>query len=547
MARDAQFEIRVSFPVQIVDSMLTSSLTLFLVGVGIPILLTALSYLPYAASLSHWLKVRYIYPTLASRHIQPMHRVFHIPTLGQSIFLAFFVIMTVVFTAVEYGSVSPNTWFTSTYFETMSYVANRTGALSIALMPLTILLAGRNNILLWLSNWSHSTYLLIHRWVARLCLLQLVLHSILELVARVQNGSYPTELPKLYWVWGCVGTVAAVIMVVAAQFRKYYYEIFLITHILLAVFVIAGTWYHIEYLYQRQFAYEYWIYLCCAIWFFDRVVRLGRVLKVGIKQAVLTPIGDEVVRVDIPGVRWSIVPGQHAYLYLPATRKWAPWENHPFSVIPTALLRPATKHTLSPSTSDPAFSTTAETPDIEKSEKDTTNPLPVLSSGRGMALTHSTSGITLFTKRHKGLTASFTHSRLSALLDGPYRNTSSQPVLDTDRLILFAGGIGITGILPFVHAHPNIKIYWSVRSAQAALVEELQPCIPGHVERSILVGGRNDMDMALAEEVKAGWGLVGVVVCGPGGMCDQVRNTVALLGKTYPSTKWELDVEAFLY
>jgi hypothetical protein len=30
-------------------------------------------------------------------------------------------------------------------------------------------------------------------------------------------------------------------------------------------------------------------------------------------------------------------------------------------------------------------------------------------------------------------------------------------------------------------------------------------------------------------------------------MCDQVRNTVALLGKTYPSTKWELDVEAFLY
>lgn len=220
MARDAQFEIRVSFPVQIVDSMLTSSLTLFLVGVGIPILLTALSYLPYAASLSHWLKVRYIYPTLASRHIQPMHRVFHIPTLGQSIFLAFFVIMTVVFTAVEYGSVSPNTWFTSTYFETMSYVANRTGALSIALMPLTILLAGRNNILLWLSNWSHSTYLLIHRWVARLCLLQLVLHSILELVARVQNGSYPTELPKLYWVWGCVGTVAAVIMVVAAQFRN---------------------------------------------------------------------------------------------------------------------------------------------------------------------------------------------------------------------------------------------------------------------------------------------------------------------------------------
>lgn len=78
-------------------------------------------------------------------------------------------------------------------------------------------------------------------------------------------------------------------------------------------------------------------------------------------------------------------------------------------------------------------------------------------------------------------------------------------------------------------------------------MDELQSSIPGHVERSILLGERNDLERALAEEVKAGWGLVGVVVCGPGSMCDEARNRVAWLGRNYPSTQWELDVEAFLW
>jgi predicted ferric reductase len=521
-----------------------------LVGVGIPILIKVLGYLPFASSLAYWLKPRYVYPTLLSRHVRPLYHVFHVPTVGQSIFIGFFVTLNIVLTAVEYTSVSPNTWFPSSRIEVMAYVANRSGALAMALLPLTILFAGRNNILLWLSDWSHSTYLLHHRWIARLCALQIILHSIVELQQHVELSDYPIELKELYWIWGCVGTVAVAIMVLAAQFRRYYYEIFLISHIVLAIFVLVGTWYHIDYLFQRKFAYEYWIYLCCAIWFTDRVIRLGRIFKVGVKQATLRPIGDEVVRVDIPDVRWSVVPGQHAYLYLPATRKWAPWENHPFSVIPTSLLSARRKLTPADSIQERQESvadliSSRGGSDTEKSEMNVGVSLPVVRSTN--RLSSVTSGITIFTKRHKGITAGFAASTLSALLDGPYRNTAARPILNADRLVLIAGGIGITGILPFVHAHPNVKLYWSVRSAQAALIDEFEPTIPGHVERSIHVGSRNDLTLALAEEVKAGWGLVGAVVCGPGGMCDEVRNRVAWLGKHYPATKWQLDVEAFLY
>lgn len=46
-----------------------------------------------------------------------------------------------------------------------------TGVMSYALAPPTVLFARRNNVLLWLTNWSHATFLLLYRWMARLFIL----------------------------------------------------------------------------------------------------------------------------------------------------------------------------------------------------------------------------------------------------------------------------------------------------------------------------------------------------------------------------------------
>lgn len=488
--------------------------------------------------MARWIKPRLIYPTLFHRHVEPIFRLFHLPTLGQTIYILLFTILTFILTLVNYGNLF--SFRATTEADILNYLGMRTGIISMAFLPLTILFAGRNNILLYITNWSHSTYLLLHRWIARLCLVIIILHSLIEFVRYSLQGRWGPEVAQAYVQWGIVGTFACLIMILSAQFRRYQYELFLISHIVLAVIFIVGTWYHLEIKFQRERGYQQWIYLCSGIWFFDRVIRLGRVLKTGVRKATLTPIGDEVVRVDIEGVRWSATPGQHAYLFLPAIRKWAPWENHPFSVIPTSLLTPyatekeAYDEKSSPST--PSASGSGSTP-------------PSLHFGDTKTTPPTTAGITVYIKRNKGLTRSL-HSHQSAsiraLMDGPYRNTSSRPVLSTDRLILFAGGIGITGVLPFVHAHPNVKLYWSVRPGQYALVKELERTIPGRVERSILVGGRNSVERALQAEVDAGWGLVGVVVCGPGRMCDEVRNRVSALGRS-SRTKWELDVEAFLW
>lgn len=122
--------------------------------------------------------------------------------------------------------------------------------------------------------------------------------------------------------------------------RRASYEVFLILHILLAVFTIVGCWYHVYYWKGFTGVYELWIYLVCAVWFFDRLVRVLRVAKNGVCRATVTEISADTVRVDVAGVRWTLTPGRHAFVFFPTLQPLRAWENHPFSVIPTALLRP---------------------------------------------------------------------------------------------------------------------------------------------------------------------------------------------------------------
>ncbi|KAG7135971.1 Ferric/cupric reductase transmembrane component 1 like protein [Verticillium longisporum] len=250
------------------------------------------------------------------------------------------IILNVSLTAVNYKSARPNGWFSSQYQEVLEYVMIRTGTLGFALAPLVILFAGRNNVLLWLSNWSHSTFMLLHRWIARIFGLQVIIHSITALALYVNIGTYSEELKLPYWIWGCVATVAVVIMLVASNIyvRRQSYEVFLVIHILLVVFVVAGCWYHVDIRFQRKFGYEMWLYAACAVWFFDRMMRMLRVLKNGMRRSNVVNIDDDVVRVDVPGVRWAARPGQHVYVYFSTLNPFRPWENHPFSVIPTAIL-----------------------------------------------------------------------------------------------------------------------------------------------------------------------------------------------------------------
>jgi len=105
------------------------------------------------------------------------------------------------------------------------------------------------------------------------------------------------------------------------------------------------------------------------------------------------------------------------------------------------------------------------------------------------------------------------------------------------------GGIGISGVLPWVHAHPNVKLYWSMKQSAECLSQATEVALSELSEKDIRIGQRLDIRGILAQEVENGWDRIGVVACGPGGLCDDVRAAVVELGRK--GAKLELEVDAY--
>jgi hypothetical protein len=509
-------------------------IAIIVAGFGVPIILTWLGYVPYMSGLLDKIKPYVVYPsTIGTYQVRPLPFLLgNAPTVGQALYVVMFFALNLILTAVNYQSKQPHAWYPSQSKEILAYVFYRTGIIAFVLAPLVFLFSSRNNILLWMTNWSHSTFLLLHRWVARIFALHVLLHTLLALPLY-----YPAEAKKDYWIWGAVATVAVMILVVASGLyvRRFTYEFFLISHVVLTVFVMAGSWYHIKLWIGLTWGYENWLYAAVAVWFFDRLARVGRILKTGIRRAKITDLDGGYVRVDVAGLRWGTEPGKHVYAYFPTLNPLRPWENHPFSVLPTALLQPSSR-TASSESDGPV--TSSGKMDVEKHDAH---------AGRGMstAAGRTTTGLTLFIKKSTGMTKSLrAHDSLVILLDGPYPNNPIKQVLRCDRLLLIGGGIGITSLLPWVAAHFNVKLCWSVKDAARSLVEEMDGVVSRVAERDIRIGSRLNFDGLLGQEMDAGWRKVGVVVSGPGSLCDEVRAAVAAAGRK-GRTVFELEVDAY--
>ena len=317
-------------------------------GFAAPILLTMLACLPGISALVRRLRPYLVWPSIfGTYHVRPLpYLLGNVPTAGQSLYIIMFVVLNIIFTAVNIESRQPSAWYPTVWREIMAYVLFRTGVYAYIMAPLLFLFAGRNNILLWLTNWSHSTFLVLHRWIARIFTLQAIIHSVLAVHVYRADGMYDMQLSMPYWIWGCVATVVAVVLTFGSGLfvRKFAYEVFLIMHIVLSVILVVGCWYHAYDLYKFLGGYQVWLYAVFGVWVFDRVARIARIIVAGPRHAKVTEVGEEFLRIDVPGVRWGADPGKHVYVYFPTLHKFRPWENHPFSVLPTAMLTPTVSH-----------------------------------------------------------------------------------------------------------------------------------------------------------------------------------------------------------
>ena len=546
------------------------SIVLLVTCAAIPIALSSLSWIPFPVAITSKVSAYFIEAPLFPKPLSlPLVGQLNLPNRGQSLFILYIIGLNIILCSVGYSSRQPNAWFDSTRLEILTYITNRTGVLSFANVPLLILYAGRNNILLFITNWSHSTFLLLHRVVAVLATLEACIHSAIYLQIKLADGTHSSESKLPYWIWGIVGTLTmSLLLPLSIRFlRAQAYELFLVTHILLSIFAIVGCWYHIILRFGRQWGYETWLYVAIAVWGFDRLVRFVRIGRWGLKRARVMKVDEDYLRIDIDGV----FAAGHVYVYFP-TVTWKVWENHPFSVAGVGHSDQQVDLALR------AKSSASEEGDTEKAHGDdgSSDDIQPTASSSVQALKEKTmistpsqatqsKGITLFVRNREGITAHLASrasplSHLSrpsipVLVEGSYgqhsHNSLAGLAYDLDRypnILFIIGGVGITAFLPLLQdlraVDPRLlpsltaKLYWGVRSQGlvSAVEQLLEPQASssktsqwGMVEPHILVGGRFDpAGIADKELGKAG---TMVLVCGPQSLAEEARRVVMLKAK----------------
>lgn len=450
------------------------------------------------------------------------------PTRGQAFFIFYLIAINIILSAIGFKSSQPNSWYPSvlgTDGQIVSYFTNRVGVLSFANIPLLFLYAGRNNILLSLTNWSHGTFLLLHRWVAWIATLQAILHSIIYLQIYVHDGTHASESKLPYWIWGVVATLCMSILLPASMLpiRKNLYEFFLAWHVLLSIFVLVGCLWHIVARFQHQWGYENWIYTAIAVWGFERMMRIARLARNGVKTARVTIVDEDYIRVNIEDISGS----GHAFLYFP-TLTWRIWENHPFSVASTVLPSNDLPDTLKYDTDIEKLGSSSEASDSDSRER------------RYQSLTKV--GMTFLVRTKGGITSQLrSQETLPVLVEsayGPHEDLSQY-----SRLICIAGGVGITACIPFLRAHPGAtKLYWGARSR--SIMDVMASSLRG-VEQETYVGKRMNITDVLRQEMVGSATTMAVLVSGPSEMADEVRYVIGELGRQEKGIRVKLLEEAF--
>ncbi|CEJ83011.1 hypothetical protein VHEMI03045 [[Torrubiella] hemipterigena] len=502
--------------------------------IALPVFLSCASLLPLPKFLHSGISAFLQSPAFGTSHATPILGLGFVPTRGQALYILVIWVLNIVFSAAGYVVRDPMSWYETLEQQILVYISNRVGVLSFVNLALAVLFSTRNNPLLWLTNWSHSTYLLIHRWIAVISVLQACLHSALYLAFYLDpantEGNYADESKLDYWIWGIVATLSLALLLPFSifKFRQELYSVFLASHLTLAILAMIGCLLHIYYRYEWQWGYETWVLIAFAFWGFDRVLaRPLRILLSGRRRAYVTALDDDYLQLVIPEVEAE----GHVYLYFP-TLTWRFWESNPFSVV-----RPG-------GCSAVIHDGASESGSSSKGEKNA-----------GCGGQH---GLELLVRKMNGVTktlAQYAGSPEGVLVwvEGSYGSHTSvmshhRPSLEYPNTLVLAGGVGIAGVLHNITDHPaasfahaSNKLVWVSRSQ--ALVDRVRSIIGGnssgsHDEEtwgnfqvSVSVGNRVEIASTIRQEVEGVKGGTRVLICGPGGMIDEARMAVAMLVK----------------
>jgi predicted ferric reductase len=507
-----------------------------------------------------WLKKHLLYaPLWRTRHnrqfqLTEAHAIGTLPSRGHMLLLVLYGVMNLVWClSLPYSETAQTR---------VAQLRGRAGVLAALNIVPTVVFALRNNPLIWLLQTPYDTFNLFHRWIARIFIVESVVHVGAWLwntvhatpvadIANAPAGSWDavklglTQGPHApSYMWGLVGAVSLCFILIQTwgPLRHAFYETFLFTHKVFVLLAIIGIYLHLKIDSLPQWS---WIVFSLVIWIAEYVFRLYNILYHnygvghGWSRVTVEALAGEACRVTFDLARpWRPRPGAHCHIYIPSVSGLS---SHPFSVAWTNV------HPLRRS----------------RDEK-----LPTIEMDAILDRTEELKGSVSFVIRSRtGFTRQLYNKAASlddgvfmtyGAVEGPYAGHDSLNSFGT--VLLFAGGIGITHQVGYVRdlmngcrngtsAAKKVILIWSVPNTES--LEWVRPWMdeilkmPGrrdvlkiqlfitkprsHAEVVSGTGsiqmfpGRCNPQTIIDKEIVERMGAMGVTVCGPGAFADDVR------------------------
>ena len=512
-----------------------------------------------------WFKNKILYaPVLRVRHNREIRlssavNMGTLPTRFQALFLLSIVVTNV--TVCVYGI----PW-SDPSFKVLPFLRNRTGTVSVANLIPIMLMSGPANPLIKLLNVSFDSFNMMHRWFARMSILQALAHTLCWMLAKKQTSGWEGVVAALghshLIMTGLIGTVLFLVLGLhsLSPIRHAFYEFFVHFHIALVIASMVFLWMHLDGFKQQNV-----LGLALAVWAAMRLLRAWSWIKCNIgrggTKVVCEALPGDAVRVSFIAARpWKFEPGQYLYATIPSVGLMTA---HPFSVAWSDLEDP-----LSETCDLNRSNSSASSATVSNFEK-----RGLRSREHGHELDHrGRQTLSCIIRRRTGFTdklyrrcfneiAPSQKTVLSAYVEGPYG--LNRPLISYGTVMLFAGGVGITHQIPYVRqlvqgfsdhtvAARRVSLIWIIQSPEH--LEWIRPWMtqilgmskrrdvlriklfvtrPRNKKEVVspsatvqMFPGRPDINHLIGEECENQIGTMGVSVCGTGELQDEVRRIV---------------------
>ena len=456
-----------------------------------------------------------------------------LPTRFQSLLLAAYTATNIAFCVLSIDWRQSQT-------TVLAQFRNRTGILAMVNLVPIFLMAGRNNPLIKLLDVSFDTFNLMHRWFGRIVVLETICHTAAYTTSKVKTTGWASVGAAIhegdFILGGLIGAIAAVVILLQspAVVRHAFYETFLHLHRILALLFVIGVWLHLEQLPQMKLLLG-----AIGLWIAERSVRMIRLIYrnwgPGGSKALVETLPGDALRVTLNMARpWTLKPGQHMFLYVPSVGLWM---SHPFSIAWSEEQHLAGEKGMS-----------MDRQEMRQAQK---------------------TSMSLIVRRRTGFTEKlFQKAQLAkgkmvvtAYAEGPYGGI--QDLESYGTVMMFAGGVGITHQVPYVRQLVEGFATGTVAARKVVLVWIIQS--PEHLEwirpwmttilamerrRDVLrillfvtrprstreihspsatvqmFPGKPNVETLVTMEAETQIGAMGVTVCGPGSLSDDVRGAV---------------------